>query len=134
VWYSRENGEEEATELRIAVPVTGEAVSATLDGCAAVRFYEDDHGRVTRRSTEPVEPGAARALIERRGVDALLCRALPEAERVELAMSGLLLAEASADTADDALRAYLGAAIACDPTNDCNYCGHKGECAMPRDA
>ena len=45
----------------------------------------------------------------------------------------MLLAEAAAEAADDALRVYLGAAIACDPTNDCNYCGHKTECAMPHD-
>ena len=119
--------------MRIAVPVTGDRVAQGLDGCDAVRFYEDDHGRVTRRVTEPVARGGALALIEKRGVDVLLCRGLAEAERMELAASGLLLAEAAEGAADDALRAYLGAAIACDPSNDCNYCGHKGECAMPHD-
>ena len=119
--------------MRIAVPIVGDEVCAGLDGCEAVRFYEDDHGRVTGRVTEPTPPGQALMLIEKRGVDVLLCRSLTEAERAALAASGLLLAEASAANADDALRAYLGAAIACDPNNNCNYCGHKGECAMPHD-
>lgn len=119
--------------MRIAVPVNAEGVCVSPDACSAVRFYEDDHGRVTKRVTEPVARGEALALIEKRGVDVLLCGALAEPERMELAASGLLLAEAAAEAADDALRVYLGAAIACDPTNDCNYCGHKTECAMPHD-
>ena len=119
--------------MRIAVPVNGEGMCAPLGGCDAVRFYEDDHGRVTKRVTEPVARGEALPLIEKRGVDVLLCHALTKRERMELAASGLLLAEASVEAADDALRIYLGAAIACDPANNCNYCGHKGECAMPHE-
>lgn len=119
--------------MKIAVPIFGDEVCAGLEACEAVRFYEDDHGRVIRRVTEPAARGQALALIEKRGVDVLLCRGLAEAERAALAASGLLLAEASAANADDALRAYLGAAIACDPNNSCNYCGHKTECAMPHD-
>ena len=117
--------------MRIAVPVRGDGLCAGLTECDAVRFYEDDHGRVTRRVTEPVAPGEAQSLLERRGVDVLLIPAPTEEERAALAAEGLLLAEAAADAADDALRAYLGAAIACDPTNDCSYCGHKTECAIP---
>ena len=117
--------------MKIAVPVDADGLCTGPGDCETVRFYEDDHGRVTKRVTEPAAPGDALALIEKRGVDVLLCRAPSEAERRELAASGLLLAEAGAEAADDALRIFLGAAIACDPTNDCNYCGHKTECAMP---
>ncbi len=119
--------------MKIAVPVVEDRVSEGLNGCEAVRFYEDDHGRVTKRVTEPTAPGEALALIERHGVDVMLCRGLTEQERGALAASGLLMAEAAAEVADDALRIFLGAAIACDPTNNCNYCGHKSECAMPHD-
>ena len=119
--------------MRIAVPVLNRRIGSGLADCTAVRFYEDDHGKVTRQSTVPVEAGeTARALVERSGADVLLCGALAQEERRELALSGLLLAEAAADDPDEAVRAYLGTAIACDPSNNCNYCGVRDECAFPR--
>lgn len=119
--------------MRIAVPIIGDGLCAVSSACTAVTLYEDDHGRVTKRVVVPVAAGeTALSVIERHGVDVLLCPAPPEAERRTLAASGLLLADAAAEDADGAVRAYLNAAIACDPSNDCNYCGFKDECALPR--
>ncbi len=121
--------------MRIAVPIAGGAVSGRIGACEAFRFYEDDHGRIVRQYEEPVErPGfdAALALLERRGADVLLCGAPDEAERRALAAAGLLLATDASGGADEAVRAYLGRAIACDPDNDCNYCGHRTECELTK--
>lgn len=118
--------------MRIAVPIAGDGAVGTLADSGAVRFYEDDHGAVTRRFTVDAQAGETpRAIIERHGVDVLLCGALTEAERRELAEAGLLLSPGASGDADSAVRAYLGGAVVCDPGNDCNYCGHKNRCALP---
>jgi len=115
--------------VKIAVPIAGGGVSDTLETCEAVNFYEDDHGRVTRQFTMPAERGGALELIERHGVDILICGALPAEERRALALSGLLLAPAVSNDADQAVKAYLSMTIVCDPGNTCNYCGFRNECA-----
>ena len=117
--------------MRIAVPVAGEAVSAPLSACEAFCFYEDDHGRIVRQFRVPVEErgfDAALALLEGYGVDVVVCGELSAEERRALASAGLLLAPGASGGADGAVRAYLGQAIACDPGNTCNYCGHRDEC------
>lgn len=113
--------------MRIAVPVNGERVS-TLAACHAIRLFEDDHGRITRRSEVAVEAGTALAALERCGADVLLCPKLTEDELRALADAGLLLAQAEGSDAEAAVLACLGAAVACDPSNNCNYCGFKDSC------
>ena len=117
--------------MRIAIPAAGEAVSATLDACEAFHFYEDDHGKIVRQFRVPMEGSglaAVLALLERYGVDVVVCGALGAEEKRALASEGLLLAPGASGGADEAARAYLGQAIACDPSNTCNYCGHREEC------
>ncbi len=119
--------------MRIAIPVADGRVGRVLADCTVVRLYEDDHGKVVRQSAVPVEAGdTARAVVERSGADVLLCGPLAQEERRELALSGLLPAEAASDDPDEAVRAWLGTTIACDPSNNCNYCGFREECALPR--
>lgn len=114
--------------MRIAVPVNGEGVSA-LATCEGLRLFEDDHGRITRRSELAVDDtGRALETLERCGADVLLCPALAEEERRALADAGVLLAQTEAVDAEEAVLAYLGRAVACDPSNDCNYCGFKDSC------
>lgn len=117
--------------MRIAVPVVGEEVNAPFGTCEAFCFYEDDHGRIVRQFRVPVEGqgfDAALALLEGYGVDVVVCGELSAEERRTLASAGLLLAPGASGGADEAVRAYLGQAIACDPGNTCNYCGHRDEC------
>ena len=119
--------------MRIAVPVTGEAVSAPFGACEAFCFYEDDHGKIVRQFRVPVEGSgfdAALVLLERYGVDVVVCGELSAEEKRALASAGLLLAPGASGGADGAVRAYLGQAIACDPSNTCNYCGHRDECGV----
>ncbi len=119
--------------MRIAVPVYGEDISPSLGESEAVRLYEDDHGKIVRQTSEPTDCGfdALLALLERRGADVLLCAAPAPEEKRALAEAGLLLSTGASGNADAAVRAYLNAAIACDPNNTCNYCGHRDECALP---
>ncbi len=117
--------------MRIAVPVRDEDVSTSLDACEALRLYEDDHGKITRQTAVPVTGegfDAVLAALERSGADVVLCSALSEEERRALAAAGLLLAPDASGNAETAVRAYLDRAIACDPNNNCNYCGWKDEC------
>ena len=117
--------------MRIAVPVAGEAVSVPFGACEAFCFYEDDHGRIVRRFRVPVEGGgfdAALQFLEGYGVDVVVCGELDAEERRALTSAGLLLAPGASGGADEAVRAYLGRAIACDPSNTCNYCGHRDAC------
>ena len=115
--------------MRTAIPARDGAVCAPIGACEEIRFYEDDHGRIVRQYAEPAGGGfeAALALLERRSADVVLCGDLDDAERRALALSGLLIAPGHTGPADDAARAYLTQAIACDPDNNCNYCGHKTE-------
>ena len=115
--------------MRIAVPVNGEEQIAALEQCGTIKLYEDDHGRIVRQSSLPTEGGALRA-IEHCGVDVLVCGELTDAERRALAEDGVLLATGYGGSANAAVKAYLGTAIACDPSNNCNYCGHKTECDL----
>ncbi|MBR3560964.1 MAG: hypothetical protein IKN81_05480 [Oscillospiraceae bacterium] len=115
--------------MRIAVPTDGEACVAALTSCEAIKLYEDDHGRIVRTSIVPVSGDAQRA-IERGGVDVLVCGELTAEERRALAEDGVLLTAGYRGSADACVRAYLGTAIACDPNNNCNYCGHKTECDL----
>ena len=119
--------------MRIAVPVTGDKVSKSFGTCEAFRFYEDDHGRIVRQFGTAVEESgseAAIATLERFGVDAVVCTGLSTAEKQQLAAAGLLVAASESDDADEAALRFLGGAIAFDPENLCDYCGHKHECSM----
>ena len=119
--------------MRIAIPVCGDSVSASLGACEAFRFYEDDHGKIIRQFLVPMEGSgteAALALLERYGVDALVCGPVGDEERRMVAMSGILLSAGAEGTADAAALAYLGATIAFDPANPCDACGHGHSCSM----
>ena len=119
--------------MRIAIPVAGDAVSTPIGACEAFCFFEDDHGRIVRRFRAPMEGrsfDAALALLERYGVDVVVCGDLSAEEKRALASAGLLLAPGASGGAEAAARAYLGRAIACDPDNTCNYCGHRDECGL----
>ena len=111
--------------MRIAIPVVGDDVSPGLEVCEAVKFYEDDHGRILRRFTVPVGGGADTALsiVERHGVDTLVCGPLSAEEKRALAMAGLLVSQGHTGGADAAAEAYLGETIASDPNNTCHICG-----------
>ena len=111
--------------MRIAIPVVGDDVSAGLERCGAVKFYEDDHGRIIRQFTVPVGDGtdAALAVIERHGVDTLVCGPLTPEEKRALALAGLLLSPGHTGGADAAARTYLDETIASDPNNTCHICG-----------
>lgn len=119
--------------MRIAIPVAGGEVSASFGACEGFRFYEDDHGKIVRQYYAPMESSgadAALAVLERYGVDVLLCGALNAEEKKMLALSGLLISSDTSGAADEAALRYLGGAIAFDPANTCDYCGHKHECSM----
>lgn len=118
--------------MRIAIPVVGNDVSTDLESCEAIKFYEDDHGRILRQFLVPVEGGAGAALevVEQHGVDTLVCGPLSPEENRALAMTGLLISTGHAGGADTAAKAFLNVAIACDPNNTCNYCGHKDNCTL----
>ena len=115
--------------MRIAVPVNGEDCVSALETCGTIRLYEDDHGHIVRQSAVPIEGDVLRT-IERGGVDVLVCGELTDDERRALAEDGVLLAAGYGGSASAAVKAYLGTAIACDPSNNCNYCGHKSECDL----
>ncbi len=119
--------------MRIAVPVAGEEISEAFGACEAIALFEDDHGRIVRRTRRDMDARgfeAALALLERCSADVVVCGALAEEEKRALAQAGLLLAPGFCGDAEAAVRAYLDRAIACDPDNDCNYCGHKDVCGL----
>ncbi len=119
--------------MRIAIPVAGENVSTEFGACEAIELFEDDHGKILRQTLVSMEGRgfeAALALLERCGADVVVCGELKPEEKHALASAGLLLAPDFSGGAETAVRAYLDRAIACDPDNDCNYCGHKDTCAL----
>ena len=70
--------------MRIAIPVDQDSVSASLGACSAFHFYEDDHGRIVRQFLVPMDGSgtdAALALLERYGIDALVCGSIAQPER-----------------------------------------------------
>lgn len=118
--------------MRIAVPVSGSNIAPTLKSAEGFRFYEDDHGRITREFfAAPEEQGidAAVALLERYSVDALLCAKAEEDERRAVASAGLMLFPTVADTPEAAAFAFLSGSIFSDPNNTCNACAHRASCA-----
>ena len=71
--------------MRIAIPVAGETVASPLGDAEGFRFYEDDHGRIVRQFLVPMEERSTKAaidLLERYGIDALLCGTIDENERI----------------------------------------------------
>ena len=120
--------------MRIAIPVLGDEVAPDLAHCEAVKFFEDDHGKITRSyRVELAGSGAADALslIERYGVDAVVAPLLGNDERHAIMLSGLLLTMGAHGDADAAALAYLGQTIAFDPANTCSACGDGlHQCSM----
>lgn len=121
--------------MRIAIPVLGDVVHPLPERAQEVQFYEDDHGHIVRRYRLRVEGegfAALTTLLEVQGIDALLCSAgLTDVQRRELTMAGLMTFPAYFGKADRAALDFLGGAVASDPNNTCNACGHKcdGSCA-----
>lgn len=122
--------------MRIAVPVSKNTVHPVPEQAQEVQFYEDDHGRIVRRYRLAVEGGgfaALMALLEAQGIDALLCSStLTPAQRRELTMAGLMTFPGYSGEAEQAALSFLSGAVAADPNNTCNACGHKcdGNCAV----
>ncbi len=119
--------------MRIAIPVMGDAVFSPLGGAEAFHFYEDDHGKVVRQFLVPMEKGgtdAAVDLLERYGIDALICGAIGEEEHRAVSIAGIMIFPTAVEKADDAALAFLSGAIAFDPANSCNACGHGHACSL----
>ena len=119
--------------MRIAIPVAGEEVTSPLAAAEAFHFYEDDHGKIVREFLEPMEErgiDAAVGLLERYGIDALLCGAIDAAERTAAGMAGIMLFPGYSGRADDAALRFLSGSIVSDPNNHCNACGFKGACSL----
>ena len=119
--------------MRIAIPVTGETVSSPLGNAEAFHFYEDDHGKIVREFLEPMgESGidAAIDLLERYGIDALICGAVDDAERTAVGMAGIMLFPGYSGRADVAALRFLSGSVVSDPNNHCNACGFKGACSL----
>ena len=110
--------------MLIAIPISeNDAVSTTLKGSTAIRFYKDDHGRIIQSFTEPVDKdNSAFRIIERRGVDAVVCEALTAEEAQRFAESGLLVSAGASGPAEAAALAYLGKTVSHDPQNACRVC------------
>ena len=119
--------------MRIAVPVTEETVSSPLGSAEGFRFYEDDHGKIVRQFLVPMEESgtdAAVGLLERYGIDALLCSTIDESERTAVGMAGIMLFSGYSGKADDAALHFLSGSVVSDPNNHCNACGFKGACSL----
>ena len=119
--------------MRIAIPVAGEEVSSPLAAAEAFHFYEDDHGKIVREFLEPMEErgiDAAVGLLERYGIDALLCGAIDDAERTAVGMAGIMLFPGYSGKADDAALRFLSGRVVSDPNNHCSACGFKGACSL----
>ena len=119
--------------MRIAVPVAGEEVCSPLGEAQAFHFYEDDHGRIVRQFLVPLEErglDAALRLLERYGIDALICGGADEAERRAAGAAGIMLFPGASGKSDDAALSFLSGAVAFDPNNACNACGHGHKCSL----
>ena len=119
--------------MRIAIPVAGEEVTSPLATAEAFHFYEDDHGKIVREFLEPMEErgiDAAVGLLERYGIDALLCGAIDDAERTAVGMAGIMLFPGYSGKADDAALRFLSGSVVSDPNNHCSACGFKGACSL----
>ena len=76
--------------MRIAIPVVSGEVFSPLANAEAFHFYEDDHGKIVREFLEPMEESgtdAAVGLLERYGIDALLCGTIDDTERTAVCVS-----------------------------------------------
>lgn len=115
--------------MRIAIPVLNDDVHPVPACAQQVQFFEDDHGRIVRRYRLAVEGDgfdALLALLEQQGIDALLCSgALTPAQRRELTMAGLMTFPGYGGAAEQAALSFLSGAVAADPNNTCNACGHR---------
>jgi len=123
--------------MRIAIPVADSSVCGTLEGCEALRFYEDDHGKIVKTEMVPLSEHSADAaidLLEKRSADVLVCSALPDAELRLLMLSGIMFSVGYEGLPDEAALAYLRKAIVFDPNNSCNACGHGHACSMSCDS
>ena len=119
--------------MRIAIPVAHDEVFAPLGGAEAFHFYEDDHGKIVRQFLVPMETSgtaAAIELLERYGIDALICGKASEEERREAGTAGIMLFPGAAGSADKAALAFLSGTVVFDPNNACNACGHGHSCSM----
>ena len=91
--------------MRIAIPVVSGEVFSPLANAEAFHFYEDDHGKIVREFLEPMEESgtdAAVGLLERYGIDALLCGTIDDTERTAVGMAGIMLFPGYSGKADDA--------------------------------
>ena len=119
--------------MRIAIPGARDEVFAPLGGAEACHFYEDDHGQIVRQFLVPMETSgtaAAIELLERYGIDALICGKVSEEERREAGAAGIMLFPDAAGSADKAALAFLSGTVVFDPNNACNACGHGHSCSM----
>ena len=130
--------------MRIAIPVVSGEVFSPLANAEAFHFYEDDHGKIVREFLEPMEESstdAAVGLLERYGIDALLCGTIDDTERTAVGMAGIMLFPGYSGKADDAalrflhvvialLLRFLSGSVVSDPNNHCNACGFKGACSL----
>ena len=119
--------------MRIAIPVVSGEVFSPLANAEAFHFYEDDHGKIVREFLEPMEESgtdAAIGLLERYGIDALLCGTIDDTERTAVGMAGIMLFPGYSGKADDAALRFLSGSVVSDPNNHCNGCGFKGACSL----
>lgn len=116
--------------MRIAVPVTGGLVAASLAGSEGFRFFEDDHGRVVRSFLVPRDGTPAVDQLEQYGVDALLCGEPSDREKRALAASGIMLFPHFSGDAERAVLDFLSGTVARDPANKCNACGFQSACSL----
>ena len=120
--------------MRIAIPVLKDnSVSKALASCTAFKFYEDDHGKIMRQFLADFDGSGTEAairLLERYGIDALICDNPSAEERLSVGGAGIMLFPGAGGDADAAALQFLSGTIAFDPANTCNACGHGHTCSM----
>ena len=75
-----------------------------------------------REFLEPMEESgtdAAVGLLERYGIDALLCGTIDDTERTAVGMAGIMLFPGYSGKADDAALRFLSGSVVSDPNNHC---------------